>query len=150
MEEQTLKLEELAQQAGVSPRTVRYYVQRGLLPAPVFRGRDTAYEAEHLHRLKAIKRLQERHLPLDEIQALLDSTSVENLEALGEARIPAPEFPGPRTGVDEIRASTWRRLELAPGLELHVSEQADDSVRALAKALEKQAKGHRGPKGARR
>lgn len=150
MEEQTLKLEELAQQAGVSPRTVRYYVQRGLLPAPEFRGRDTAYGTEHLLRLRAIKRLQDRHLPLDEIQSLLDSTSVEKLETLGDPRIPAPEFAAPRSRVEESRASTWRRLELAPGLELHLSDQADESVRALAKALEAQAKGHRGPKGARR
>ena len=33
------KLDDLAAAAGVSPRTVRYYVQRGLLPAPPFRGR---------------------------------------------------------------------------------------------------------------
>lgn len=150
MEEQALKLEELAQQAGVSPRTVRYYVQRGLLPAPVFRGRDTAYGAEHLNRLRAIRRLQERHLPLDEIQSLLDSTGVEKLETLGDPRIPAPEFAAPRSRVEESRASTWRRLELAPGLELHVSEQADESVRALARALEELAMGRVGPKGVRR
>ena len=65
------KLEELAHKADVSPRTVRYYVQRGLLPAPVFRGRDTAYSGEHLLRLRAIKKLQEQFLPLDAIQAEL-------------------------------------------------------------------------------
>lgn len=152
MEEQTLKLEELAQHAGVSPRTVRYYVQRGLLPAPVFRGRDTSYGSEHLLRLKAIRRLQDRHLPLDEIQALLDTTTVEKLEALGSEPIPVqpPQLVAPRSRVEELGASTWRRLVLAPGLELHVSEQADESVRALAKALEERAKGHRGPKGAGR
>lgn len=75
---QTYKLEELAAAAGVSSRTVRYYVQRGLLPAPEFRGKDTAYSREHLLRLHAIKRLQEAHLPLDEIQVrLANATDVE-------------------------------------------------------------------------
>ena len=73
---QRLKIDELAERAGVSPRTVRYYVQRGLLPAPEFRGPDTAYGEEHLHRLKAIRVLQERHLPLDAIEATLASRSV--------------------------------------------------------------------------
>jgi DNA-binding transcriptional MerR regulator len=67
----TFKLEELADAAGVSPRTVRYYVQRGLLPPPVFRGRDTVYDADHLVRLRAIRKLQEAFLPLDTIQAQL-------------------------------------------------------------------------------
>ena len=66
------KLDELAAAAGVSARTVRYYVQRGLLPAPVFRGRDTVYSDAHLIRLQAIRRLQDRFLPLDEIQAEIE------------------------------------------------------------------------------
>ena len=72
-----LKLDELAERAGVSPRTVRYYVQRGLLAAPEFRGPDTVYEAEHLARLKAIRVLQSRHLPLDAIQEALTGRSVD-------------------------------------------------------------------------
>jgi DNA-binding transcriptional MerR regulator len=75
----TYKLEELAEQAGVSPRTVRYYVQRGLLPAPEFRGKDTSYGHEHLLRLRAIKRLQQAHLPLDEIQVRLHNAKEEDL-----------------------------------------------------------------------
>jgi DNA-binding transcriptional MerR regulator len=67
----TFKLDELAAAAGVSGRTVRYYVQRGLLPAPQFRGRDTAYDEEHLLRLQAIRRMQDQYLPLDAIQAEL-------------------------------------------------------------------------------
>ena len=55
MGDDVYKLEELARAAGTSPRTVRYYVQRGLLPAPAFRGKDTAYGPEHLVRLRAIR-----------------------------------------------------------------------------------------------
>lgn len=144
--EQDLKLDELAQAAGVSARTVRYYVQRGLLPAPVFRGRDTAYGREHLVRLRAIRTLQERHLPLDAIQSVLDSTSVAQLEKLGDAtvEIQAPHTIVPSAPVARTNESTWRRIGLAPGLELHLSNEASERVRALANALVQWVKG-RGP-----
>src|SRR3954463_13515501 len=84
------KLEELAVAAGVSSRTVRYYVQRGLLSAPVFRGRDTAYDEDHLLRLRAIKRLQERFVSLDAIQAELEQRSREELEKGAAGGAPPP------------------------------------------------------------
>ena len=69
MSDDTYKLEDLAKAAGTSSRTVRYYVQRGLLPPPVFKGKDSAYGKDHLVRLKAIKKLQGDYLPLDAIAA---------------------------------------------------------------------------------
>lgn len=95
------KLEELAAEAGVSPRTVRYYVQRGLLPAPEFRGKDTAYAQEHLLRLLAVKQLQQAHLPLDEIQVRLANASPDELERLANGG-PVPQ---PRAPFDEPRDS---------------------------------------------
>jgi DNA-binding transcriptional MerR regulator len=81
----TYKLEELAAEAGVSPRTVRYYVQRGLLPAPEFRGKDTAYGQEHLLRLLAVKQLQQAHMPLDEIQVRLGSATLAEVEKIARS-----------------------------------------------------------------
>ena len=149
MSETSYKLDELAAAAGVSARTVRYYVQRGLLPAPAFRGRDTAYSGEHLLRLQAIKRLQERFLPLDAIQAELERHSpaeLENLAAggggpwppvpssapLGFPRGPLPcrpPQPLPRIG------ERFVRYVLRQGLELHLSEEADAATRALCEKL---------------
>src|ERR687891_1472122 len=76
------KLAELADACGVSARTVRYYVQRGLLPAPVFKGRDTAYGEEHRTRLLAIKSLQEKYLPLDAIEVELRRRTPDELAEL--------------------------------------------------------------------
>ncbi len=102
----TYKIEELAAEAGVSPRTVRYYVQRGLLPAPEFRGKDTAYGREHLLRLQAIKRLQQQHMPLDEIQVRLASASEAELSRIARGEAP----PGSRQPFDEPRdTGTVRR-----------------------------------------
>lgn len=147
MSETSYKLDELAAAAGVSPRTVRYYVQRGLLPAPPFRGRDTAYSGEHLVRLQAIKRLQESFLPLDAIQAELERRSLEELASLaarGEgAPAPAPlQFPGPprplRAPLSPLPGVAGERVVryvLRPGLELHLSEGAGAAARALCEKL---------------
>ena len=73
----TYKLEELAAAATITPRTVRYYLQRGVLAPPVFRGPDTVYEQGHLRRLLAIKALQERLWSLDSIAAALAGCSTD-------------------------------------------------------------------------
>lgn len=138
------KLDELAERAGVSARTVRYYVQRGLLPAPEFRGPDTAYGEEHLLRLRAIRALQARHLPLDAIEAALASRSLDELARV--ARGEAPEGvdvtpPVSRPAAPEAAPAVERvtRHRLAPGLELHVSDRAAPEVRALADSLLREA-----------
>lgn len=63
---------ELSKRAGVTPRTVRYYVQQGLLPSPGARGPGAKYDEGHLLRLRLIRRLQKEHLPLAEIRRRLE------------------------------------------------------------------------------
>ena len=124
----TFKLDELAFAAEVAPRTVRYYVQRGLLPAPAFHGKDTRYDTEHLARLRAIKRLQQRHLPLDEIQARLAGASPAEIERIasethedavtGGRDEATARRDGPyRTPVDMHRASLGERSSPSRGFE---------------------------------
>lgn len=136
------KLDELAERAKVSVRTVRYYVQRGIVPAPEFRGPDTAYGEEHLARLRAIRVLQERHLPLDEIQSILKPLAPEAVARIADGELPATLAastlsPAPKKPTTEGVA--WRRHRLAPGLELHIAEDVSAEVRALADALLAQA-----------
>ena len=140
-----LKLDELAERAGVSPRTVRYYVQRGLLTAPEFRGPDTVYEAEHLARLKAIRALQARHLPLDAIQEALTGRTLDEVERIAKGALPDGAVATPavsRSTDDTVRPAEVERVTryaLAPGLELHITDRASPAVRALADALRQEA-----------
>lgn len=67
-----LDLSQLASAAGVTPRTVRYYVQQGLLPSPGTRGPGTRYDRTLLERLQLIRLLQRQHLPLSEIRRRLE------------------------------------------------------------------------------
>ena len=86
-----LDLPALAAAADVSTRTVRYYIQQGLLPAPESRGPGAHYGSEHLARLKVIKRLQREHLPLSEIRRRLEALppdEIHRLAAESEAKRP--------------------------------------------------------------
>jgi len=151
MDDSALKLDDLAREAGVSARTVRYYVQRGLLPAPIFRGRDTVYTRDHLDRLRAIRRLQEQFLPLDAIQAELEQRTSDEVRRLGEGKGAPPAI----AQAAEVRhryvadpAEGWTRIRVAEGLEIHVSERADAMTRALADEMQALARrrGQGGPK----
>ena len=84
-------LTELADLAGVTPRTVRYYLSQGLLQAVGTAGPGAKYDDGHLARLQVIRRLQREHQPLAEIRRqleLLDDAQIRDL-----AEPPAPE-PG--------------------------------------------------------
>jgi len=53
-------MEELARQAGITVRTLRFYRERKLLPPPRREGRIAWYDDHHLARLRTIAALLER------------------------------------------------------------------------------------------
>jgi DNA-binding transcriptional MerR regulator len=83
-------IQELASTAGVTTRTIRYYVEQGVLPPPE-RGRPAEYTGEHVRRLDLIRRLKEQYLPLEEIRDMLQRLSPEEVERLAEHYTPRPE-----------------------------------------------------------
>jgi len=128
-EERTYTIGSLADTAGVSRRTVRFYVQRDLLPPPEGLGRSAHYSDEHLARLLEIKALQEEGIPLDEIHG-----------RLRRKRAPSAPVPterdtwgaGVAEGPSQMRAyqahampfvpgQPWFRQPLIAGYELHVA-----------------------------
>ena len=115
----TWKLDELARAAGVSVRTVRYYVQRGLLP------------------LDAIQR---------ELDRLDDARIGRIAEGLDLPEAPPPEPPAQVPAPSADPGERWRRVTLAPGLELWVSDQADEGVKARARRIAEETD-HEGRRG---
>lgn len=73
---------ELAARAGVTTRTIRYYVAEGLLPPPDARGPTAHYGHTHLLRLQAIARLKAAYLPLGAIRERLAALDDDALTAL--------------------------------------------------------------------
>lgn len=142
------KLEDLARAADVSPRTVRYYVQRGLLPAPAFRGKDTAYGPAHLLLLRAIKKLQEAFLPLDAIAVTLASSTDHDLLEIAKGHkaiaLVAPHAaPHPKV-VHPPSGERMQRFTLADGVELLVAANLKGEARDLVEEILKAATQHGG------
>jgi DNA-binding transcriptional MerR regulator len=143
-------LTELADLAGVTPRTVRYYLAQGLLPGVGVAGPGVKYDDTHLARLRLIKRLQAEHLPLADIRKQLEALGDPVIEALAAEQAPAPpadsalDYIRRITGTDvpppamharlmsapsplaepptntPMERSQWERVSLAPDIELHI------------------------------
>ena len=148
-------LTELADLAGVTPRTVRYYLAQGLLPAVGQSGPGSKYDAGHLARLRLVRRLQAEHLPLAEIRRRLEGLDEDEIRSLAGNDEPEPPADSAldyirrvmtRTSHDApadpsaapaippaqpIERSQWERIVLAPDVELHIR-------RPLARAQNKQ------------
>jgi DNA-binding transcriptional MerR regulator len=84
LQDDSFDLAELSERADVSQRTVRYYIQQGLLPSPETRGPGAHYGPEHLDRLRLIRTLQREHLPLAEIRRRLEELDPDAIRELVE------------------------------------------------------------------
>jgi DNA-binding transcriptional MerR regulator len=118
-------LTELADLAGVTPRTVRYYLAQGLLPAVGVSGPGAKYDDAHLARLRLIRRLQAQHLPLADIRRQLDT--LDDAAALAIAAAPDPG-PPPDSAIDYIRRVTAATDPPASG-PFAISRPADPQLR---------------------
>ena len=85
-----LGLVELSDKANVSPRTIRYYIQQGLIPAPETRGPGSHYGPEYVDRLRLIKLLQHAHLPLSEIRRRIEKLQPDEIKRILETE-PDPQ-----------------------------------------------------------
>ena len=65
-------IETLVKLSGQTRRTIRYYVQRGLLIPPQGGGRGSYYTDEHLERLKKIQKWSEQGVPLIHMRDMLE------------------------------------------------------------------------------
>jgi DNA-binding transcriptional MerR regulator len=110
MDTKTYSVGELAEAAGVSGRTVRYYVQEGLLPGPVGLGRGSHYGQEHLDQLRRILDLQRAGHSLLAIRQVLAGKTV-----------PPPQRPGKEIG--RVRPVLMARVVLGDGVELSFDAQ---------------------------
>jgi DNA-binding transcriptional MerR regulator len=91
--DQSFDLPTLCDLAGVTPRTVRYYMQQGLLPQPGAGREARKYGPGTLMRLRLIRQLQREHLPLAAIRARLETLSDDAVAALLEPEQRSPREP---------------------------------------------------------
>lgn len=80
-------LKELESQSGFGSRTIRNYIDKGLLPGAYSRGRYASYGQEHLDRLLFLRKLKNRgRLPLDEIRRLLLQLSPQKIKSIAHGQ----------------------------------------------------------------
>ena len=84
VDEERYGIGELADAAGVSVRTVRYYIGEGLLPPAVTAGARSYYTREHLDRLRVIGRMKDAFLPLKEIRRQLTTLDDESIRQIAD------------------------------------------------------------------
>lgn len=73
-ERKLLKIGEIAERAGVTVRTIRYYEELGLLdPSEISVGGFRLFTEDDLRKLLFIRRFKELKFPLEEIKLLLNS-----------------------------------------------------------------------------
>lgn len=136
MGEYTLK--ELADAAGEKERTVRYYQQLGLLRQPGQIGAGAHYDEDDRLRLRLIRQLQAEGRTLTEIAAhfaTLDESSLREeamrhgsaldyvRSVLGEpapAAAPVVSSSMAASPPSPPETAQWERIEVAPGIELHI------------------------------
>jgi DNA-binding transcriptional MerR regulator len=120
-----LSIESLATLAGVTARTIRFYIAEGLLERPVGEKRGAHYLQRHLEQLLLIRRWSEAGLSLERIRELVHG---------------APEDP-PRRPTAPGSVEVWSRMTLVDGLELHVEPSraglSPEQLRALLQDLTK-------------
>ncbi len=95
-------LSQLCVLADLPVRTVRYYIQAGLVDRPMGETRAARYGAKHLEQLLLIKKWTTAGLSLERIRELLQG---------GEADLPQPRQ---RPGSVEVRS----HLHVAEGIEI--------------------------------
>ena len=76
------KVSELAQKAGVTKRSIHYYVSKGLLLPPEGSRVNSLYNDEHLKRILLIKKLQAEYMPLNKIREYILENPKESSEKI--------------------------------------------------------------------
>ncbi len=107
MDEQYL-IHEVAEKAGVSTRTIRYYISEGLLPQPGTRGRYSYYDPAYIDLIRLIRQLKDSFLPLKEIKMLVHDISPERVQELLKS------------------SATLRRLQQEVGFTAEAAEETED------------------------
>jgi DNA-binding transcriptional MerR regulator len=104
---QTFTLDELCSLTNVTKRTIRYYMQIGLLVRPEGETRAARYGQRHLEALLTIRRWTDAGLSLERVR-----------ELMAGAETPVPPRPR-RYGEVEV----WSKIAIADGIEVSVNPE---------------------------
>ncbi|MFH9136096.1 MerR family transcriptional regulator [Streptomyces sp. NPDC017524] len=133
-------MEELAREAGITVRTLRFYRERGLIPPPRREGRIAWYDDHHLARLRTITGLLERGHTLNGIADLAatfeSGRDVAEVLGLGEPTEETPVRLTPEQLADYFEGEVTPE-NLATALDLgYLATDGDEIVHISRRLLE--------------
>ena len=129
-EDRKFTIDEICALVEMNKRTVRYYIQKGLVDRPEGIGKGAFYSHSHLEQLLAIRKWKAAGLSLERIQAILAG---ERGGGAGEQPLPPP-LPK-KQGTVEV----WSHMHVGDGIELHIEPKraglSPEQVRFLFKEV---------------
>ncbi|CAM5282564.1 MerR family transcriptional regulator [Streptomyces badius] len=139
-EHREYRMEELAKEAGITVRTLRFYRERGLIPPPRREGRIAWYDDHHLARLRTIAGLLERGHTLNGIADLAatfeSGRDVAEVLGLGEPTEETPVRLTPEQLADYFEGEVTPE-NLAAALDLgYLATDGDEIVHISRRLLE--------------
>ena len=108
MENKQYTIKDLCNITGYARRTIRYYIQEGLVDPPAGRGRGGFYFDSHLKRLLEIKSLQDKGLKLASIHEFLKKGEEPKLLSVREL---------------------WIKYPIDEGIEIHINRDLEEKER---------------------
>jgi len=103
-----MRIGELAQRSGVTVRTVHYYIEQGLLPAPPRQGKYGDFDESYLQRLRLIRQLKAQRLSLPAIRERLLEMGLGPSPLTPAAFGGTPSFLSPSAGEGERGEGLFR------------------------------------------
>ncbi|MBF0231993.1 MAG: MerR family transcriptional regulator [Desulfamplus sp.] len=123
-------IDEICALVEMNKRTVRYYIQKGLVDRPEGIGKGAFYSHNHLEQLLAIRKWKAAGLSLERIQDILSS---EREGSIDEQLLPPPMSK--KHGTVEV----WSHMYVSDGIELHIEPGraglSPGQVRSLFKGI---------------
>jgi DNA-binding transcriptional MerR regulator len=109
-------LQDLADLSGIELRTIRSYIQSGIIQRPSSSGRGAYYGDEHLDRLKAMRVLRERERKsLDEVRGFFLTSSDVEIAAKAAELLDLPVLEPEERGSESSAADYLARLKESLG-----------------------------------
>lgn len=105
-------IEELSDLTGIPVRTIRSYVEKGLLEAPPHKGPKTRYQEEHRSVLDAIRLLKRQGIKgISDIRDHLESMSLEEIELISHETPSRDQMKSPSTRPSKDSSKSMSTLE---------------------------------------
>ena len=128
-------IDEICALVEMNKRTVRYYIQKGLVDRPEGIGKGAFYSHSHLEQLLAIRKWKAAGLSLERIQDILSGGKEGGA---GDQPLPPP-LP-----IKQGAVEVWSHMHIGDGIELHIEPRraglSPEQVRALFKEVMNLAK----------